>query len=161
MSASLNKPCRAPVAVKPGEVPEGPHSDGLGGTVDVVMVETTAESRNAEMLKFLQESPHWKRHGGRDHLVVCAWWGAAKSWGKWKTDGPSLWKMLRPTAILGTIDEYFARDWNKVRRLRAREKGGWWPRLRLRDRAPEGRCCCWATLQALLMHPQATPFFYL
>ena len=114
VSASLNKPCKTPAPAKVGETPEGVHPDGLGGTVQVVYTESTAESRNADLLQFLQASPFWKKHGGRDHLVICAWWGAAKSWGKWKTDRPTLWKLMRPSAILATIDEYFARDWNKV-----------------------------------------------
>jgi len=70
VSASLNKPCLTPVAARDGEEATGPrHPDGLGGTVDTVMMETTAESRNAAMYKFLQASPFWKRNGGRDHLV--------------------------------------------------------------------------------------------
>jgi hypothetical protein len=115
VSASLTKPCRTPTLAKAGETPEGSHPDGFGGSMHVVYTESTAERRNADILQFLQASPWWQRHGGRDHLVICAWWGAAKSWGKWKTDKPwTLWKLLRPSAILATIDEYFARDWNKV-----------------------------------------------
>jgi hypothetical protein len=135
VSASLNKPCRMPVVVKDAageksaEDPTPPSvttsegvgteattmSDGVGGRVAVTWQDTTAESRNAEILRFLQESPYWKSHGGKDHLVICAWWGAAKSWGKWHANNKaSLWKLMRSTAILATIDEYFARDWNKV-----------------------------------------------
>lgn len=71
------------------------------------------EERSLDVVEALRASEHFRRHWGRDHMVACAWWGAAKSWGKWLA-GPSIWKLLHKTAILATIDEYFSRDWNKV-----------------------------------------------
>ena len=52
---------------------------------------------------------------GRDHLIVCAWWGAWRAWeqGSERKD-ESLWELLRGNAVLATYDEFFARDWNKV-----------------------------------------------
>jgi hypothetical protein len=59
VSAALNKPCLTPVAARGGDYEGGgvggsrravfAHPDGLGGSVDVVLVETTADSRNAAM----------------------------------------------------------------------------------------------------------------
>ena len=117
VSASLSKPCAMRVLkiATPPQQQEGEEGEEgrSNGRAHFETVETTQESRNMAVVDALKASPYWRRHDGRDHLVVCAWWGAAKSWGKWKS-GPTLWKMLRPAAILGTIDEYFARDWNKV-----------------------------------------------
>lgn len=75
------------------------------------------EERVQAIFNELVHSPYFRRAGGADHLVICAWWGAAKSWGKWDQPNqakPNLWRLLRPRTVLATIDEYFARDWNKV-----------------------------------------------
>jgi hypothetical protein len=57
--------------------------------------------------------------------------------GKWKTGEPGLWRMMRPSAILATIDEYFSRDWNKVPWDTAGKGGGglWRARASARDLA--------------------------
>lgn len=92
VSAALTKPCTMRALVQKED------------KFTLQEIETTQSMRNVAIVSALQASPYWRRHGGRDHMVVCAWWGAAKSWGKWKA-GSTLWKMLRPSAILGTIDE--------------------------------------------------------
>ena len=101
VSATLNKPC----------------DTGLANHADPTEREATTEgSTHAErisaIIDALSKSNWWQRHNGRDHLVICAWWGAARSWGKWEAQNkPSLWRMMRASAILATIDEYFARGW--------------------------------------------------
>jgi len=52
---------------------------------------------------------------GRDHLIVCAWWGAWRAWEQGSHNKEnSLWELLKSNGILATYDEFFARDWNKV-----------------------------------------------
>jgi hypothetical protein len=53
--------------------------------------------------KAVFESPHFNRNKGKDHLVVCAWWGAWRAWeqGSARKD-ESLWELLRANAVLAT-----------------------------------------------------------
>ena len=51
-------------------------------------------------------------------MVVGTYWGTAREWGRWDTmqdpSSTTLWSLLSHTAILVTIDEFFAHEWNKV-----------------------------------------------
>uniref|UniRef100_A0A7S2SDK7 Protein-tyrosine sulfotransferase n=1 Tax=Rhizochromulina marina TaxID=1034831 RepID=A0A7S2SDK7_9STRA len=94
--------------------------------------ECHSHTRRAEQVKrFLENSEYFQRHGGHDHLLISPWWGTARalqgpggpSTSKWWThssprlsrNGPdTLWSLLRRNAMLATVDEFFARDWNKV-----------------------------------------------
>lgn len=82
--------------------------------------------RVAAVKRVLEESPYLKRNRGHDHLLISPWFGTPRVlgggklpntsvwWAQTNAEPNTLWSMLRSNAILATIDEFFARDWNKV-----------------------------------------------
>lgn len=64
---------------------------------------TDHQMRMRRAAKAVATSLNFKKNGGRDHLIVCAWWGAWRAWEQGSQQKEeSLWELLRGSATLAT-----------------------------------------------------------